>query len=507
MAFSHISQHEYKSTNYLFISTTNRLLLIPLTMNADNHDASEVSSPSCSDSLQFATGAKGSKQAMHNGYVYCINRRNEDKGLIYWACKDRKLFTPACKGRLTSCGDEIVKVTAHCHEGSENNVGVQQFLSNLRNTTSAETPANVVRNLLLSTPVPVQTHLQSMQSLKRRITNRRRRERGFPLSEATCATEFSLPLPSITETRRGVCILADTTTARNKRLIAIASEATLGILNQHQTYLYMDGTFKISPKYFRQLWIICGHVLDSPDVTPLAYFLLEDQHTSSYTKALQILVQHCPRLTVATVLCDFEQAEHNAMQEVFPDTAIQGCLFHWKQALRQFVKISEFHQDNTVKEDLQSIYGLAFIPEDAVLNTWEALKTQLYANPALLNHSILEYVENTWIKSAVYPVKMWNVHQAVLTGGPRTNNYSEGNNNALSRAVGCSNPSGGLLAETLKRFNAEAELNIQQSITGLTVATKKRKKYLDLNERIIRAVQNYGRVSNIMFCKCISNLV
>ena len=102
---------------------------------------------------------------------------------------------------------------------------------------------------------------------------------------------------------------------------------------------------------------------------------------------------------------------------------------------------------------------------------------------------------------------MWNVHQAVLTGGPRTNNYSEGNNNALSRAVGCSNPSGGLLAETLKRFNAEAELNIQQSITGLTVATKKRKKYLDLNERIIRAVQNYGRVSNIMFCKCISNLV
>ena len=171
MAFSHISQYEYKSTNYLFISTTNRLLLIPLTMNADNHDASEVSSPSCSDSLQFATGAKGSKQAMHNGYVYCINRRNEDKGLIYWACKDRKLFTPACKGRLTSCGDEIVKVTAHCHEGSENNVGVQQFLSNLRNTTSAETPANVVRNLMLSTPVPVQTHLQSMQSLKRRITN------------------------------------------------------------------------------------------------------------------------------------------------------------------------------------------------------------------------------------------------------------------------------------------------------------------------------------------------
>ena len=164
MAFSHISQYEYKSTNYLFISTTNRLLLIPLTMNADNHDASEVSSPSCSDSL--------------------------------------------------------------------------------------------------------------------------------------------------------------------------------------------------------------------------AYFLLEDQHTSSYTKALQILVQHCPRVTVATVLCDFEQAEQNAMQEVFPDTAIQGCLFHWKQALRrQFVKISEFHQDNTVKEDLQSIYGLAFIPEDAVLNTWEALKTQLYANP------------------------------------------------------------------------------------------------------------------------------
>ena len=50
-----------KALTILSISTTNRLFLISITMNADNRDASEVPSPSFSDSLQFVSGAKGQK--------------------------------------------------------------------------------------------------------------------------------------------------------------------------------------------------------------------------------------------------------------------------------------------------------------------------------------------------------------------------------------------------------------------------------------------------------------
>jgi hypothetical protein len=44
--------------------------------------------------------------------------------------------------------------------------------------------------------------------------------------------------------------------------------------------------------------------------------------------ALGMLKQHCPDLDVETVLVDFEQAEHRALKEHFPDAIPQGCLYH-----------------------------------------------------------------------------------------------------------------------------------------------------------------------------------
>eukprot|EP00116_Pleurobrachia_bachei_P019328 sb/3479590/ len=49
--------------------------------------------------------------------------------------------------------------------------------------------------------------------------------------------------------------------------------------------------------------------------------------------ALGMLKQHCPDLDVETVLVDFEQAEHRALKEHFPDAIPQGQL--WDQAYNQ----------------------------------------------------------------------------------------------------------------------------------------------------------------------------
>ena len=441
------------------------LLLIPLTMNADNHDASEVSSPSCSDSLQFATGAKGSKQAMHNGYVYCINRRNEDWNED-WKQALRRQF---------------VKISEFHQDNT-----VKEDLQSIYGL------AFIPEDAVLNTWEALKTQLYANPALLNHsileyVENTWIKSAVYPVKMWNVHQAVLTGGPRTNNYSEG-----------NNNALSRAvgcSNPSGGLLAETLKRFNAEAELNIQQS-------ITG-LLYSYSLLLIPLTMNADNHDAS-----EVSSPSCSdSLQFATGAKGSKQAMHNGYVYCI-NRRNEDWNEDWKQALRrQFVKISEFHQDNTVKEDLQSIYGLAFIPEDAVLNTWEALKTQLYANPALLNHSILEYVENTWIKSAVYPVKMWNVHQAVLTGGPRTNNYSEGNNNALSRAVGCSNPSGGLLAETLKRFNAEAELNIQQSITGLTVATKKRKKYLDLNERIIRAVQNYGRVSNIMFCKCISNLV
>ena len=124
---------------------------------------------------------------------------------------------------------------------------------------------------------------------------------------------------------------------------------------------------------------------------------------------LDLLKQHCPRISVETDVFDFEQAEHQAIREGFLNASIQGCLFHWKQCLvRHFDKIPTYRKDVNMRENLHSIFGLAFIPEDDVVASWAELKPLLSVNPSLL--LVLDYVESTWIFNDIYPIHMWNVY-------------------------------------------------------------------------------------------------
>ena len=126
-----------------------------------------------------------------------------------------------------------------------------------------------------------------------------------------------------------------------------------------------------------------------------------------------MLKQHCPRISIETAVIDFEQAEHQAIKEDFHNARIQGCLFHRKQCLvRHFDKIPIYRKDVSVCENLYSIFGLAFIPEDDVVASWAELKPLLSVNPSQL--PVLGYVEPTWIFNDIYPIHMWNVYRAVI---------------------------------------------------------------------------------------------
>ena len=61
-------------------------------------------------------------------------------------------------------------------------------------------------------------------------------------------------------------------------------------------------------------------------------------------------------------MVDFEKSEQIAIRTHFPNAAIKGCLFHWKQCLlRRFRKISGYTDIEMVKASLHAVYGLAFV--------------------------------------------------------------------------------------------------------------------------------------------------
>ena len=105
------------------------------------------------------------------------------------------------------------------------------------------------------------------------------------------------------------------------------------------------------------------------------------------------------------------------------------------------------------------------------------------------------------------PVQTWNVYNSTLDNDPRTNNnYSEGNNNALNQEVDCAHPSLPPLLQSLEYFNSDAKQSIPRIITGQHSGPKRKNKSLELEKKIVNAVQLYGLISLDMYCRSIDHL-
>ena len=143
-------------------------------------------------------------------------------------------------------------------------------------------------------------------------------------------------------------------------------------------------------------------------------------------------------------------------------------------------------KDVSVRENLHSIFCLAFIPEDGVVPCWAELKPILSLNPSLL--PVLDYVKSMWVFNNIYPIHMWNVYRAVIDGGLRTNKFSEGHNHAVQLTTGCSHPGIELLVEIPILYNTDVELNIKQTLSGMVVVPNRKEKCANFDPNITIAV-------------------
>ena len=174
-----------------------------------------------------------------------------------------------------------------------------------------------------------------------------------------------------------------------------------------------------------------------------AYFLLESKSAETYTLALLTIKTAAFLFNPPNFMMDFGTSEHRAIRNVYPHSTIHGCLFHWKPAIfRHFSPtLPAYSTDNDLRTDFCSFFGLAFVLVDDVEPCWQLLKAYLIRlYPAASTTTIINYLEATSLYSAKYPRTMWNMYQSVKDVDPRTNNVSEGGNNSINTAAGCSHP-------------------------------------------------------------------
>ena len=174
-------------------------------------------------------------------------------------------------------------------------------------------------------------------------------------------------------------LLHDNLGAENApRMLVFATQQDLGLLARSKHW-FMDGTFKVVPELFFQLYII--HALHNSQVIPCVYALLPNKQQLTYTAFFQVLRDAHDNLNPETVLVDFELAAINALRATFPDTELQGCLYHLSQCVYRDVQDAglqaRYAADDALSLATRMLVAIAFVPVNDIIDSFELLQEEL----------------------------------------------------------------------------------------------------------------------------------
>ena len=125
---------------------------------------------------------------------------------------------------------------------------------------------------------------------------------------------------------------------RTESAISWANPALLCILRMPGIHLFVDGTFRCVPKGFAQCLIVMAYDETTKAYVPIMYTLMTSQTESLYSQVFRnLIVASNSKMTPNSVTCDFEVAMSNSLKSTFQLDSVNGCLFHFKQALRRYL--------------------------------------------------------------------------------------------------------------------------------------------------------------------------
>ena len=137
-----------------------------------------------------------------------------------------------------------------------------------------------------------------------------------------------------------------TVTEENEVAFIFGSDCMINKLTD-STHIQFDGTFKVVPKIFLQLFTLFiefnGHTL------PALHIRMTRKTENLYRTVLYSIHELLPNFIPTFAIGDFEPASRNALKELFPSITIIGCWFHYTKALCIW-ESSKTKPDNIIQE-------------------------------------------------------------------------------------------------------------------------------------------------------------
>ncbi|XP_064100295.1 uncharacterized protein LOC135211117 [Macrobrachium nipponense] len=372
--------------------------------------------------MEKITSSKGKQNILYEGYCYRLDRVLKS-GKESCRCVNGK-----CKGRIHVFGDECTFTSDHDHvpDPAKSAASLSMMRLRERAATLNDAPRRIIQETQINLHPEVVAVLPKFHSLKR-TAQRQRKCKGLPIPAPSNIGEIDIPR-ELAYTYAGENFLAyDSGSEDPDRYFIFATPDNLRLMKENKQWMG-DGTFKIAPQLFYQLYVI--HILYKGSVLPMVCILLQRKSEGAYSRALIRLLCMDNEIAPSSILCDYEKAFHKSFLSVFRNAEVFGCFFHLSQAVWR--KIQDLGLTNLycTKEEIRQyskiLVALAVVPPDDIINVFESLHDVI---PDELDELVF-YFEDTWIgipcrrgrRDALFPPSVWSVYERVVSEHPPTNN-------------------------------------------------------------------------------------
>lgn len=272
-----------------------------------------------------------------------------------------------------------------------------------------------------------------------------------------------------------------------EKILGFATDSMLDYLCK-SPFLIMDGTFRVSPSLFSQLYTLHGQYRGG--IFCFMYLLLPNKRKETYEEALRLIKDSARRygkvFNPMKFILDFENAMILALRSQFPSASIKGCLFHFTKAIwRNCQKIglaSHYAKDQLVRKFIKGLMALPFVPTDDLQAALDILRSDLpHANSDVrpLLDQLECYFFHTWVRGDFSPT-IWNCYHSFSF---RTTNHVEGWHRKFNSKIKIAHPT---IFKFLRHLQEE-ERSVATRMLLLDNGHRLQpmlKKYRDLNSRI-----------------------
>jgi hypothetical protein len=192
---------------------------------------------------------------------------------------------------------------------------------------------------------------------------------------------------------------------------------------------------------------------------PVFYVLAASKTYEAYWNILQYISDACgERIDPQQIVCDFELALIQAVQDWFPDADVVGCFFHFKQACaRKMAKLRISKPEIKIAME-KGVLDMLTVSEHSTIAkngvAWVRARIRERCGEEGIKFSAKPwrafwvYFHKTWI--TLLPPTVWNVHGINRSIVARTNNPLERFNRELNAAFGTPHPSSVRFVQTIE---------------------------------------------------------